>query len=68
MSGRPASTCMRRRRHTWCCVDLAGVEKEKIDVEVVDDRLTLRGAAGADVRPDYDREHTEPSPSACGFT
>ena len=26
------------------CVDLAGVEKEKIDVEVVDGRLRLRGA------------------------
>lgn len=26
------------------CVDLAGVEKEKIDVEVVDQRLKLRGA------------------------
>ena len=25
------------------CVDLAGVEKEKIDVEVVDQRLRLRG-------------------------
>jgi HSP20 family protein len=26
------------------CVDLAGVDKEKIDVEVVDHRLKLRGA------------------------
>lgn len=26
------------------CVDLAGVDKEKIDVEVVDQRLKLRGA------------------------
>ena len=26
------------------CVDLAGVEKEKIDVEVADSRLKLRGA------------------------
>jgi len=26
------------------CVDLAGVEKDKIDLEVVDHRLTLRGA------------------------
>jgi HSP20 family protein len=26
------------------CVDLAGVDKEKIDVEVVDQRLRLRGA------------------------
>ncbi len=26
------------------CVDLAGVEKEKIDVEVVDQRLKLKGA------------------------
>jgi HSP20 family protein len=28
----------------FVCVDLAGVEKEKIDVEVVDQRLTLRGS------------------------
>ncbi len=26
------------------CVDLAGVEKTKIDIEVVDQRLTIRGA------------------------
>lgn len=26
------------------CVDLAGVDKEKIDVEVIDSRLKLRGA------------------------
>jgi HSP20 family protein len=26
------------------CVDLAGVDKEKIDVEVIDQRLKLRGA------------------------
>ncbi len=33
------------------CVDLAGVEKEKIDVEVVDNRLTLRGTRHV---PTYD--------------
>lgn len=26
------------------CVDLAGVEKDKIDIEVVDNRLTMKGA------------------------
>jgi len=26
------------------CVDLAGVEKEKIDVEVVDQRVTIKGS------------------------
>lgn len=28
----------------FVCVDLSGVEKEKIDVEVADGRLTLRGS------------------------
>ena len=33
------------------CVDLSGVEKEKIDIEVVDGRLRLSGnRVGADVR------------------
>ena len=33
------------------CVDLAGVDKEKIDVEVLDQRLKLRGARPV---PSYD--------------
>ena len=36
--------------HYLVCVDLAGVEKEKIDVEVVDGRLKLRGTRQ---RPSY---------------
>jgi HSP20 family protein len=28
------------------CVDLSGVEKDKIDVELADNRLTIRGARG----------------------
>src|SRR3954471_18763218 len=28
----------------FVCVDLAGVDKEKIDIEVADQRLTLRGS------------------------
>ena len=35
------------------CVDLAGVEKEKIDVEVVDNRLRLRGTRPV---PTFDEE------------
>lgn len=42
------------------CVDLAGVEKEKIDVEIVDQRLKLRGARAV---PRYE-ENPEP-PEAC---
>src|SRR3954462_13234196 len=38
------------------CVDLAGVEKEKIDVEVHEQRLRLRGNR---VVPSYDVEHAE---------
>lgn len=34
------------------CVDLAGVDKEKIDVELSDQRLKLRGTRAV---PDYDR-------------
>src|SRR3954454_21626387 len=40
------------------CVDLAGVEKEKIDVEVIAQRLKLRGARAV---PNYD-EDAEPPP------
>jgi HSP20 family protein len=33
------------------CVDLAGVDKEKIDVEVVDNQLTLRGTREVPMLP-----------------
>src|SRR5438552_15736856 len=39
------------------CVDLAGVQKEKIDVEVVDQRLRLRGARAV---PNFE-EDAEPT-------
>lgn len=38
------------------CVDLAGVDKEKIDVEVQDNQLTLRGARHVPV-PDDPHRH-----------
>ena len=44
------------------CVDLAGVEKEKIDVELSDNRLSIRGARGV---PSYD-EVAENTPPASG--
>jgi HSP20 family protein len=34
------------------CVDLAGVEKAKIDVEVTEGRLTLRGKRAVPLAPD----------------
>lgn len=37
------------------CVDLAGVDKEKIDVEVHDNQLTLRGARHVPVPDDHHR-------------
>ena len=37
------------------CVDLAGVEKEKIDVEVQDNQLTLRGTRHVPVPDDHHR-------------
>lgn len=39
------------------CVDLAGVDKEKIDVEVVDSRLKLRGARAV---PSFSPDPGEP--------
>lgn len=39
------------------CVDLAGVDKEKIDVEVADQRLKLRGNRAV---PDYRVDASEP--------
>ena len=36
------------------CVDLAGVDKDKIDVQVVDRRLTLRGTRAV---PTYEEAH-----------
>jgi HSP20 family protein len=41
------------------CVDLAGVDKEKIDVEVVDSRLRLRGSRAV---PSFSPEPGEPPP------
>lgn len=38
------------------CVDLAGVEKEKIDVTVIDGQLRLRGARSVPVLPEQHRE------------
>src|SRR5258707_15395301 len=43
------------------CVDLAGVEKEKIDVEVADQRLRLRGARAV---PTYQPEEPPAAPTA----
>ena len=40
------------------CVDLAGVDKEKIDVEVQDNQLTLRGTRHVPV-PDDHATHAE---------
>jgi len=34
------------------CVDLAGVDKDKIDLEVVDHRLSIRGTREAPIHPD----------------
>src|SRR3954453_14013057 len=42
------------------CVDLAGVDKDKIDVEVVDQRLTLRGARAV---PNFE-EDADPAAAA----
>src|SRR3954462_7441753 len=44
------------------CVDLAGVDKEKIDVEVIDQRLKLRGARAV---PSFE-EDAEPAGGAGG--
>jgi HSP20 family protein len=42
------------------CVDLSGVDKEKIDVEVHDQRLTLRGTRPVPTRPEYSPEAPVP--------
>jgi HSP20 family protein len=43
------------------CVDLAGVDKAKIDLEVVDQKLTLRGNRAVPLSPDGgDREGDAP--------
>lgn len=44
------------------CVDLAGVDKEKIDVEVHDNQLTLRGARHVPVPDDPHRHATAADP------
>jgi len=38
------------------CVDLAGVDKEKIDLTVADQRLKLRGARAVPIQPDAEAE------------
>jgi HSP20 family protein len=38
------------------CVDLAGVDKEKIDLTVADQRLKLRGARAVPIQPDGEAE------------
>ena len=43
--------------HYLVCVDLAGVDKEKIDVEVADRRLKLRGARAV---PNYSPDSNDP--------
>src|SRR4051812_38978340 len=50
------------------CVDLAGVQKEKIDVEVVDQRLKLRGARAVPNFDDETESGGEASPPPAGGT
>jgi HSP20 family protein len=38
------------------CVDLAGVDKSKIDIDVVDSRLTIRGSRAVPCRDESDAE------------
>ena len=47
----------------FVCVDLAGVEKEKIDVEVADQRLMLRGARPVPLPELPEAETTEGEPA-----
>lgn len=46
------------------CVDLAGVEKDKIDVEVVEQRLKLRGARAVPSFEEDTEAAAAPSPQA----
>ena len=39
------------------CVDLAGVDKEKMEVVVADQKLTLRGARLVPTTPDMNGQH-----------
>jgi HSP20 family protein len=43
------------------CVDLAGVDKEKIDVEVLDNQLTLKGTREVPMLDGLMPSHDEPS-------
>ena len=47
----------------FVCVDLAGVDKEKIDVEVVDQRLKLRGTRAVPSYDDANPEHAGGGPA-----
>src|SRR5688500_12055176 len=43
------------------CVDLAGVDKEKIDIEVLDNQLTLKGTREVPMMPAAADESANPS-------
>lgn len=47
------------------CVDLAGVEKDKIDVELIDSRLTIRGHRGV---PSFDESPAVAAEASHGET
>src|SRR5476651_1672928 len=40
------------------CVDLAGVDKDKIDLEIVEGRLTIRGKRAVPIPPEAVQEHS----------
>jgi HSP20 family protein len=48
------------------CVDLAGVEKEKIDVELADNRLSIRGSRGVPSYTDAEAAGASASAGASG--
>jgi HSP20 family molecular chaperone IbpA len=50
----------------FVCVDLAGVDKQKIDLEVVDQRLKLRGTRAVPSYDDANPEHAGGAPEAGG--
>src|SRR5690606_18418090 len=48
----PAVNLYESEENYLVCVDLAGVDKEKIDVEVVEQTLTIKGTREVPVSPD----------------
>ncbi len=48
------------------CVDLAGVDKEKIDVEVLDNQLTLKGTREVPMHGPLDAPGDDPAVGAAG--